>query len=341
MSTNLTRRDLIKSTLAGAALAALTGCESSVTISDSASSTTAGGSLSGPPRSFRFVHFTDIHVQRERDGDKGFAAALRAAENLRPRPDFILTGGDMVFDVLEIGADRSRLLFELYKKVIADNTSLPVYNTLGNHDVFGWHEKSGATPATAGYGKAMAMEYFNWSQTYHRFDHKGWRFFTLDNIQPGDRTSRYPYQGYIDGPQMEWLKAELAATDPKMPIIFCEHIPMVTVTNYDDQALIQDKEWRISNAFVCGDAPTRLKLYEGKNVRLCLSGHIHQRDRIEFAGPTFINDGAVCGGWWRGPNHGTQEGFGIIDCHTDGTFTHQYHDYGWEPTPEAKGEKKA
>ncbi len=335
MATNLTRRDLFRTTLAGAALAVLHGCEDTVSISQSSSSTTGGGGLSGRAKPFRFVHMTDIHVQRERDGDKGFASALRAAEALRPRPDFILTGGDLVFDVLEVGAERSRMLFELYKKIIAENTTLPVYNTLGNHDVFGWHEKSGATPDMAGYGKAMAMEYLNWTQTYHRFDHKGWRFFCLDNIQPGDRTSKYPYQGFIDGPQMEWLKAELAATDPKMPIVFCEHIPMVTVTNYDDEALVKDKEWRISNAFVCQDAPQRLELYKGKNVRLCLSGHIHQRDRIEFEGPTFINDGAVCGGWWKGPNHGTQEGFGVIDCMANGSFVHQYFDYGWQPTASA------
>ncbi|MBI3737089.1 hypothetical protein HY256_11330 [Candidatus Sumerlaeota bacterium] len=42
-------------------------------------------------------------------------------------------------------------------------------------------------------------------------------------------------------------------------------------------------------------------------------------------------DGAVCGGWWKGPNNDyVQEGFGILDLNPDGTFAHQYFDYGWE-----------
>jgi Icc protein len=44
---------------------------------------------------------------------------------------------------------------------------------------------------------------------------------------------------------------------------------------------------------------------------------------------TFICDGAVSGGWWKGPNEDVQEGFGIIDLKPDGGFAHQYFDYGW------------
>ncbi|HUN82017.1 MAG TPA: metallophosphoesterase, partial [Phycisphaerae bacterium] len=223
---------------------------------------------------------------------------------------------------------RAKMLFELYQKILKDNTSLPVHNTVGNHDVFGWHNKSGAKPSDPGYGKAMVKDTMQWTETFHTFANKGWHFFCLDNIQPGDREGQ-TYHGFIDGPQMDWFRAELAKLPPNAPIIICEHIPMVTATQFDHAELFKDAEWRISNGFMCGDSAQRLALYKNYNVRLCLSGHIHQRDRVEFQGPTFINDGAVCGSWWKGPHHGVKEGFGVFDCKPDGTFDYHYHDYGW------------
>ena len=341
MFSDLSRRELLKSAAAAGLLAALDGCGDSKTAMQSVVATTERPGAAQP---FRFVHLTDVHVQHERAGDEGFTAALKAVEGLKPRPDFILGGGDMVFDALEVSSDRAKMLFEMYQKIIKDNTSLTVHNTVGNHDAFGWHTKSGAKPTDPGYGKAMVKDYMQWTETFHTFQHKGWQFFCLDNIQPGDRGGQYPYQGFIDGPQIDWFKAELARLPVRTsnagqreslsypvgtPIVICEHIPMVTATEYDHGELFKDQEWRINNAFVCGDSAQRLDLYKSYNVRLCLSGHIHQRDRVEFQGPTFINDGAVCGSWWRGPHHGVKEGFGIFDCRPDGTFDYRYHEYGW------------
>lgn len=326
MPNDLSRRELLKAAAAAGLLVALDGCADSKSTMQAAVATTERPGLIQP---FRFVHLTDIHVQHERAGDEGFTAALKAVENLKPRPDFILTGGDMVFDALEVNSDRARMLFDLYQKILKGNTSLPIHNTVGNHDVFGWHNKSGAQPSDKGYGKAMVKDYMQWTDTFHTFAHKGWQFFCLDNIQPGDRDGHYPYHGFIDSPQMDWFKAELAKLPQGVPIVICEHIPMVTATEYDHGDLFKDPEWRINNAFVCGDSAQRLDLYKSFNVRLCLSGHIHQRDRVEFQGPTFINDGAVCGSWWRGPHHGVKEGFGVFDCKPDGTFDYHYHDYGW------------
>jgi len=292
---------------------------------------TAGRRFPAPDRfePFRFVHLTDIHVQPERGAAKGFARALRAVEALKPRPDFILTGGDLVFDVLSVGPGRARQLFDLYKRILADETQLPVFNTIGNHDVFGWSRGSGISPQAAGYGKAMYKNFLHLPETYYAFEHKGWRFFCLDNIQPGG-DDRYPYRGFLDGAQTDWLKAELDKCDPATPIITCEHIPLMTVTPFGHEHLVAQNEWRLRSSLVCSDAPQRLELLRTRNVRLCLSGHIHERDRVDYRGTTFINDGAVCGAWWRGPHRGVQEGFGIIDCRPDGTFEHQYIDYGWQ-----------
>lgn len=286
----------------------------------------APGAKTASPETFRFVHMTDIHIQPELNAAKGFAAALTAVEQLRPKPDFILTGGDLVFDVMETGPDRARELFKLYRSVIADNTGLPVRNTIGNHDVFGWSNKEGVTPKSPGYGKELIKDLLELRETYQVFDHKGWKFFCLDNIQKCEATG---YEGYLDIAQQSWFAAELAKTDPKTPIVTCEHIPLMTVTIFDHKNLNRGEGWEVGNNLVCRDAPDRIALLNSRNVRLCLSGHIHERDRVEYRGTTFINDGAVCANWWRGVYRGVPEGFGVIDVRADGTFDHSYHHYAW------------
>ncbi|NOZ41087.1 MAG: metallophosphoesterase, partial [Planctomycetes bacterium] len=61
-----------------------------------------------------------------------------------------------------------------------------------------------------------------------------------------------------------------------------------------------------------------------------LSGHGHLLERIEFDGTTYLQGGAVCGMWWKGPVFDNPEGFLVVTCHSDGTFATEYHDYGWK-----------
>ena len=67
------------------------------------------------------------------------------------------------------------------------------------------------------------------------------------------------------------------------------------------------------------------------NVKLCLSGHLHLTERIEYAGVTYVCGGAVSGNWWKGDHHGTEEGYAIVDLYDDGSFDWQYIDYNWTP----------
>ncbi len=66
---------------------------------------------------------------------------------------------------------------------------------------------------------------------------------------------------------------------------------------------------------------------DNPNVKLCLSGHIHLRDVVQYNGVTYICNGAVSGNWWKGSYKQTQPGFGVIDLFEDGTFSHQYLPY--------------
>jgi predicted phosphodiesterase len=73
-----------------------------------------------------------------------------------------------------------------------------------------------------------------------------------------------------------------------------------------------------------------MELLRRHGVKGVLTGHLHQNERTEFGGTTFIGQGAVSGSWWKGAHHGNPEGFGILDVYADGRFEHQYQTYGWE-----------
>ena len=281
---------------------------------------------STPPASaqpFRFVHLTDIHVAPERQAEQGLVQCLQSVLALDPRPDFILTGGDLVMDVFEQDEDRARKLFQLLRKVFDDNAGIPVHHCIGNHDVFGWGS-SKVQEGQAGYGKQMVSEYLELPNRYYRFDHKGWRFFVLDDIQPAPEKA---YQAYLDEEQLAWLEAELKAKPKEMPAAAVCHIPLLSVTVIGDA---ENNIYQIPTSSMCRDMPRLVQLFAENNVRLSLSGHLHQLDRITFRGVEFICDGAVSGGWWKGPHKGFEEGYGVIDLGADGSVQHQYLDYGWE-----------
>lgn len=317
---NPTRRDFLRGTIGAGIASALPLTAAAQQPGDTVRTPQSTGS-------FKFVHLTDIHIEPELEAAKGFARCLDAAQSAKSAPDFIVTGGDLVFDALEVSPQRAKELFNLYKKVVADHTSLPVHPTIGNHDVFGWARKNGVTPATLEYGKAMVKDLLGLKETYYEFDHKGWRFFVLDNIQPDE--SGQIYRGALDRTQVDWLAERLKRTDAKTPIAICEHIPLMSVIPFAFPGTYHDGKWEMSNSLICGDTVERLKLYRDYNVRLCLSGHIHQLDRIEYRGITFICDGAVCGNWWKGPRDGVKEGFGHLELWPDGRVEHVYRDYGW------------
>jgi hypothetical protein len=71
-------------------------------------------------------------------------------------------------------------------------------------------------------------------------------------------------------------------------------------------------------------------------VKLCLSGHIHLRDRVEYDGITYLCDGAVSGSWWKGRSARCREGYGVVDLFEDGTWGHEYVEYGWKAVKEEK-----
>jgi hypothetical protein len=51
---------------------------------------------------------------------------------------------------------------------------------------------------------------------------------------------------------------------------------------------------------------------------------------VDFRGIQYRCNGAVSGGWWKGPNAEAAEGYTLIDLLDDGSVECQYTPYGWQ-----------
>jgi len=268
-------------------------------------------------KDFSFVFMTDIHLQPEQNAPEGFKQAMDSVNALNP--DFVITGGDLIMDALGQSYGRSDSLYKLYVEVIP-NLKMPVYNTMGNHEIYGIYNGSGADPMHPEYGEKMFEKRLG--KSYYSFEHKGWKFMILNSVED---TRKNSYIGWIDSTQMDWIKTELAQTDKEMPIVISTHIPFITIfeQKYYGSTLKND------SSLVVANSKDVIDLFANHSLKLVLQGHLHTIEDIYVDGIHFITAGAVCGGWWKGPNMGFEEGFMQISIKND-QVSWQYKDYGWE-----------
>lgn len=267
---------------------------------------------------FQFAFITDIHLQPERNATEGFLQAIDTINKLNP--DFVITGGDLIMDALGQTYGRADSLYKLYKET-ASNFEMPVYNTLGNHEIYGIYKQSGADRNHPEFGEKMFDKEIG--KSYYSFDHKGWHFIILNSVE--ETYTGNAYEGFIDAAQIEWLKSDLAKVDQKTPIAISTHIPLTTVY------------WRIYDtpnepntpSIAVKNTPELLKLFEDHNLKLVLQGHMHIIEEIKVNGITYLTGGAASARWWTGPNYGFEEGFVMVDVVGE-EFSWEYADYGWE-----------
>jgi 3',5'-cyclic-AMP phosphodiesterase len=286
-----------------------------------------------PSRAFRFVHFGDTHVGAEATlplcaSDNGLPSALRQAQSLAVSADFILHTGDIITDAFWATREAAAEQWTVYHKIMREHCTLPVHYTIGNHDVnFDWDLGNGDAPFP---GKVMALEQTGLKSPYYSFDHKGWHFIVLDNTQRGGYNG---FTHYLDETQFAWLQQDLEATAPTTPIVISTHAPILTVTCFFCPSNKQHADGLvIPNDWVHTDVERLHKLFrQHRNVKLCLSGHFHAVDHVQYLGIHHICGGAVCADYWRrplpyAPEH--EAGFGVVDLFTDGSFEYRYVDYG-------------
>jgi 3',5'-cyclic AMP phosphodiesterase CpdA len=319
----INRRDFIGGTLIAAGGSTL--CQAA---GDAQSVATAA-----PKRALRFVHFGDTHVGGGATmpfsaSDKGYPKALAHVRAMEDAPEFILHTGDIITDAFWATEASARAQWSVYRTLMKEHCKLPVRYTLGNHDVnFGWGRGDAATPFP---GKTLALEQTGLAAPYYSFDSHGWHFIVLDNTQRGGWNG---FQILLDDAQFAWFEKDLAATRPTTPIIVASHAPILTVTCFfEPRSKSHPDGMVISNDCVHQDVVKIHDLFrKHPNVKLCLSGHYHQVDHVQYLGVHHICGGAVCADYWRGPLKYRREmeaGYGIVDLYQDGAFEYHFTDYG-------------
>jgi Icc protein len=266
---------------------------------------------------FTFLFITDTHLQPELNAAQGCDQCFKKARTIKS--DFVLQGGDHVFDALEVNRSRATSVFDLYAKTEQD-LGMKIYHTMGNHDCFGIYPSSGVAESDPLYGKKMFEERFG--RTYYSFDHKGVHFIVLDSI---GITSDRSYEGRVNEAQLDWLKSDLGGLPRSTPIIVSIHIPLVTAfASYVPAPEPAPKHHGLSvvNAYEV------IALFEGHNVLGVLQGHTHINERVVWQGVPYITSGAVCGNWWHGPRMGTPEGFTVARVE-QGKLSTTYETYGF------------
>lgn len=288
------------------------------------------GSLLAPPkRALRVAHLTDIHLFGERAAAPGLAACLRHLQAQADPADMILGGGDMIMDAFEKTADKTRQQWQLWQSIWRQECSLPLESCIGNHDIWGWNKaKSAARGNEVLYGKRWAMEMLGLTAPFRSFERGGWQFVILDSTHPGAGPGTYTAR--LDEPQFDWLERTLAASSRGTPICILSHIPILSAAAFFDGNNENSGNWQVPGRWMHIDA-RRIKnlLLRYPNVKLCLSGHLHLLDHVIYNGVSYLCNGAVCGGWWKGDYQECTPGYALIDLFEDGTFAHQYVSFGW------------
>lgn len=267
---------------------------------------------------FTFAFLTDIHIQRERDAISGFRTAIRKVNELKP--DFVITGGDLVMDALGQTYGRADSLFNIYTKM-ATEFNMPVYNTIGNHEHYGWYVLKDADTNHPEYGCKMFEKRIG--PRYQRIDRYGWIFFLLDSVVK-DSTGE-GYEGGVDAGQIQWLKEQLVTIAPEVPIVISLHIPLITT----EAQILRGSTAANERGEVVVNSKEVLGLFKDHNLKLVLQGHLHYYETLYVFGTSFVTGGSVAAAWWEGPYLGTEEGFLMLKAKGN-EISWEYIDYGWQ-----------
>lgn len=265
----------------------------------------------------RVAHITDVHLKDKWDAPARFRRCLQHIHAQSPRVDLLLNGGDIVFDMNKENLDTIGAQWRLWHSVLKAESSLPIHYCLGNHDIW-WNEDD---KGQALYGKKYSMDQLGLSVSYYSFSQNGWKFIVLDSCHL-DIDGTW-YIGKLGEEQFAWLENELKTN---LPVCVLSHIPILTATNLVEDNIVN--KWEMTGGDMHTDTAKIIDLfYAHPNVRLCLSGHIHLREKLIYNNVTYICDGAVSGAWWEGNRRQTAPGYGLLDLYADGSFDEAYINY--------------
>jgi Icc protein len=231
------------------------------------------------PRTFRFIHASDTHI------DTAHVARVRRFGALADsiNPALTLLAGDLIYDAMSQKEPRARGFFELFLSEMKPFRT-PYWTVPGNHDHFGIIRSRSQVPDTHPlYNRGMYRHYLG--PEYYSFNYGGVHFIGLDTVQPDDSA----YYGGVDSLQLAWLTRDVAALPASTPIVVFCHIPLTSgleaMTGYQDMALVSSvAHLKTGPAFRHTGANTLavLDVFKGRPLPLILGGHTHVAEKLVF-----------------------------------------------------------
>jgi hypothetical protein len=254
------------------------------------------------PRSFRFIHASDTHI------DTGVVGRVRRFRTLADSiaPALTLFAGDLIRDAMSQQEPVARVQFELFRSEMKP-LNAPYWTVPGNHDHFGIIQSRSHVPDTHPlYNRGMYRYYLG--PEYYSFNYGGVHFIGLDTVQPDDSA----YFGGVDSLQLAWLKRDVAALPASMPIVTFSHIPLAsgynTMIGYFDLPLASSiAHTKMGTSFRHTGANTLdvLEAFNGHPLPLILGGHLHATEKVVVQtdrGPLrFEQSAAIVGPEQQGP----------------------------------------
>jgi acid phosphatase type 7 len=179
----------------------------------------------------------------------------------RPTDAILLLGDNAYPDATD--ADYQKGIFEMYPTILR---TTPVWSCLGNHD---GKSANSITQSGVYYDiftlptRAQAGGVVSGTEAYYSFDHANIHFISLDS-HDSDRSP--------EGAMMQWLKADLAATQRDWIIAFFHHPTYTKGTHDSDKD--SDSQGRMNEM-----RAIFLPVLEQGGVDLVLTGHSHVYER--------------------------------------------------------------
>ena len=202
-------------------------------------------------RPFLLAQLSDPHIGAEWFDDQSvprFAAAVESVRAIRPRPEAVLVSGDLA----DHASDEE---YEQLRELIAP-LQAPLYVLPGNHDDRRALHRHFGVPG--GDGEPVC----------YSVDLGSLRLVVLDTTRPGEPS------GALEGDQLDWLDAELAAGPGQLTLIAMHHPPLVIgVPAWDEIGLAA------ADRLALGDV-----LERHHQVRRVVCGHFHSTITGELAG---------------------------------------------------------
>ena len=276
-------------------------------------------------RSFRFAFMSDIHIKPGIVPETGMAKALQHIQNLKPKIDFIINGGDSIMDALAATKESTQVQWDLFHKIMQKENHLPVYPCIGNHDIYGWFQENPDTKHPL-YGKKWALKALKIAERYYHFQKGKWDFIVLDSTQLNEAGG---YIGKIDEQQFGWLKNKLREIPKDHFICIVSHIPILSVSS----GLFFDKnepngDLIVKRNLIHADLFVLKKLFnQFSNIKACLSGHIHLQDEVHYHNISYFCNGAISGNWWGGAFQEFDPAYAVFEFFEDGSCTREIVNY--------------